>query len=94
MKELKAKRESLQLLVKIASNGTHIICICASQRHIKAFTGAIVKVMFEEQTLPWGVGHNEITTTITTGDGIITLLQSESYDPANHTEGHKVVKII
>ena len=94
MKELKPKRAVFQALVAAANTGIEIVCLCSTQKHIKAFAGAIVKVVFEENIVPWNVTHTSIVTVITVHASTITLIQPESYDASNFTDNHKAVTFI
>jgi len=92
MKQLSPTRAVFRRLASIANDGTTIVCLCKTERHIKAFTGAIIMAVFELHFLPWAVAPADPTTIVTVGHGQIILLPTESYDSGNFILEHKTVE--
>ena len=94
MKELKPTRENFQIIVRVANQGTPVVCICKTNRHITAFTGALVREMFTDNILPWKVWPSSDTTIVDCGEGTVTLVTPEIYASENFPDEHKPVEFV
>ena len=94
MKELSPKRDVFRSLSKIATEGTHIVCLCKTQRHITAYMGALVLATLENSTTDYNVEHNELVTIMHIGEGAIFFICEPDYDAEQFVIAHKAVRFI
>ena len=94
MKKLKVSRAVLAKLATKAKDGTQIVCLCPTDRHVKAYMTAVIITIFETVMDGGDVMNRENFDQITIGEGSMVFLHKKSYDAKEFPENHKAVKLL